>query len=248
MESRLRVAILDYPKLQLENTEAAQLFSDMIRQKQMNFERTSKSFVVMDKNDMIGTHFLVYDTADLLNPKLVGAIRNTYEVRAKEHGVPLPIDNYASALSEEGQKSLAAFRKKKGQLVDCNAWFVDPAYSKSQSNFNVSEILFLSVCLYIYRLGYDHFVGAGNETYKATRLVEKVGTFQDGLTFIHPAVRSLHKLTLVTEFHREWLFSSWKKYGALMEDAYEVIPNSISVKKLIEVTPLFLENSHSRAA
>ena len=86
----LRLAILDYPKQLLNDTTACRLLSDMLSQKQINFARTLDTFVVTDKHDMIGTHYLIYDTTRLYEPRLVAAIRNTYEDRAKTHGLPLP--------------------------------------------------------------------------------------------------------------------------------------------------------------
>jgi hypothetical protein len=227
ISSHLRVAILDYPKLQLDRDTATRLLIDMLKSKQANFERTSKSFVVTDKHDMIGTHFLIFDTRDIYQPKLVAAIRNTYEDRAKAHGLALPIESYVGATSAAAQKELREFRRKKGTLVDCNAWFVDPEYSKSNSDLNLSEILFFLVCMYIYRLGHDHLVGATNERYKASRWLNKVGHYKDGFNFIHPSVPDPHKMILVEYFYANWMLDCYKNYGALLDASLECIPDEI---------------------
>ena len=130
-------------------------------------------------------------------------------------------------------------RQKKGSLVDCNAWFVDPEFSHANSQLNLSEILFFALCLDILRLGKDHFIGATNERYKASRWVAKVGSFPDNLTFKHPSVPDLHKLTLVGEFYPEWLKACWSKYVELIDNRFELTPASISRLKVEDVVAGF---------
>lgn len=235
----LRIAILDYPIKLLQNKDACTLLMDSIVQKQNAFFQTSKDFVVTDKHDMIGTHFLIYDTVDLFKPKLVAAIRNTYEERAKVHSLNLPIDSYYPSLDSNTKKAVDQFRNRKGSLVDCNAWFVDPKFSHANSTLNLSEILFFTLCVFIHRLGKDHFVGATNERYKASRWVSKVGPFQENLTFTHPLVPDLHKLTLVDHFHPQWLTECWQKYGALLQQRFELLGAPQGIKSVEEVVKEF---------
>ena len=69
----LRLVILDYPKKLLKDEIANRVFADLLRFRQMNFERSTETHVYVDKLDMIGTHYLVYDVQDLFNPKIVAA-------------------------------------------------------------------------------------------------------------------------------------------------------------------------------
>ncbi len=76
--SHFRLVIVDYAKEQLENPTAQKILSDVVFAKQKNFLRTDPDYVVTDKHDMIGTHYLIYDTKSFLNPKLIFAIRATF--------------------------------------------------------------------------------------------------------------------------------------------------------------------------
>lgn len=244
----LRLAILDCPKQLINSDEAMEMLSQMVREKQRNFERTSASLVITDKHDMIGTHFLIYDTTQLLRPRAVAAIRCTYEERAREHNIPLPIDTYFSALSPEAQAAVTAYRKRKGLIVDCNAWFVNPTYSKNNSNLNLSEILFFAVALFILRMDKDHFLGATNERYKASQWVKRVGYFPDGLEFKHPYFPYTHKLTLVESFYPNWLRQCWDTYQNVVMDRFELVPDSVKLKTVNEVVDHFAKIPNLRVA
>src|SRR5690606_252534 len=128
-----RLVILDYAKKQLEDPKAQKILSDMIFVKQKNFLRTDPQYVVMDKHDMIGTHYLIYDTVDFLNPRLVFAIRTTYLNRSEEHRLQTPLMALVPQMEERLQETFQKFHKRHQSLVDCNAWFVDPVFSKRNS-------------------------------------------------------------------------------------------------------------------
>lgn len=232
----LRAAILDYPMKALEAQPAAgKMLGDIIKNKQINFFKTSQSYVVMDKHDMIGTHFLIYDVEDVYNPKLVLAIRNTYEERCKFHGVQLPIDGYIHLAGKEAEGLLKDMRKRVGSLVDCNAWFVDPNYSKKNSGMNLSEFAFLMVTTFIMRMGRSHFVAATNEKYKASRWIQMAGEFPEGYGFVHPAVPDYHCLELVEKFKTDWMAKATEEYRGLLTTAQEVFGEPEAIRPVQDV-------------
>lgn len=227
---KFRAVILDYPLKTIDqNPLVGQILGDVIRAKQVGFLQTEPNFVVMDKHDMIGTHFLIYDVENPFQPKLILAIRNTYEERAKRHGVPLPIEGYIHLAGEPAVQKLIELRKRVGPLVDCNAWFVNPNYSFKTSGLKLSEVAFLMVTSFILRKGQNHFVGATNERYNASRWVRVAGHFPEGLEFVHPAVPDRHCVTLVDQFNYDWFARSMQEYGQLINESFEILgqPNEI---------------------
>lgn len=232
----LRAAILDYPMKALESQPmAGRMLGDIIKSKQIGFFKTSTDFVVMDKHDMIGTHFLIYDATDVYNPRLVLAIRNTYEERCKRHGVPLPIDGYIHLAGGKAEQLLKDLRQKVGPLVDCNAWFVDPDYSKKNSGMNLSEFAFLMVTTFIMRMGRSHFVAATNEKYKASRWIRLAGEFPEGYSFVHPAVPDEHCLELVSRFKTDWMAKAADEYRDLLVNAQEILGDPSAIRPVIDV-------------
>ncbi|HEY8271244.1 MAG TPA: hypothetical protein VIG33_10185, partial [Pseudobdellovibrionaceae bacterium] len=138
--SQFRLVILDNAKEQLDNPIAKKILSDVVFVKQKNFLRTEPNYVVTDKHDMIGTHYLIYDTSDFLNPKLVFAIRTTFLKRALAHRIDTPLMSLISRLEEPLREAFNNFHKRHKEIVDCNAWFVDPQYSKKNSGLNLSDL------------------------------------------------------------------------------------------------------------
>src|SRR5437868_4017005 len=199
--SKFRLVILDYAKAQLENPIAKKILSDVVFIKQQNFLRTEPNYVVTDKHDMIGTHYLIYDTTEFLDPKLVFAIRTTFLSRAVQHRIDTPLLSIVSRLAPPLQEAFNKFQEKHKEIVDCNAWFVDPAYSKKNSGLNLSDLGYFMVCTHILRAGANHFVGCTNETYNASRWLEHVGSMPKGLIFEHPAVKAPHMLILMENFN-----------------------------------------------
>lgn len=223
-----RLAIVDYTKEQLENSTAQKLLNDMIFEKQKNFLRTDENYVVMDKHDMIGTHYLIYDTADLLNPKLVFAIRTTFLHRAQQHRLETPLMNLIPNLDPESQAQFKQFFAKHPNLVDCNAWFVDPNYSKKNSGLNLSDLGYFMVTMNLLRFGYDNFVGCTNEKYNASRWLAPVGKLEPTGQFIHPAVQCPHKLILMSQFNLENAKTIFEEYKGLIKNTFEVFPTNLT--------------------
>lgn len=226
--NQFRLVILDNAKGQLESPVAKKILSDMLFTKQSNFLRTDPQYVVMDKHDMIGTHYLIYDTADFLNPMLIFAIRTTFLGRAQEHRLETPLMSLLPTMEAELREAFAVFHKQHPQLVDCNAWFVDPSFSQKTSGLNLSDLGYLMVCLNCLHEGYDNIIGCTNETYRASRWVKKVGDVRTGLMFEHPVVKAPHKMLLVDNFNLNHFAEVYKKHKSLVDNIFEVRPGSSS--------------------
>ncbi len=230
---KFRAVILDYPLKTIDqNPLVGQILGDVIRAKQVGFLQTEPNFVVMDKHDMIGTHFLIYDVENPFQPKLILAIRNTYEERAKRHGVPLPIEGYIELGGPKAVTELSDIRRRFGPLVDCNSWFVNSEYTFKRTGLKLSEVGFLLVVNHILRRGQSHMVGATNETYKASRWIREVGEFKEGLSFIHPTVPHPHCIALVDRFKFDFLARAMDQYRGIVENAYEVLCPTEPIKPL----------------
>jgi len=222
--SKFRMVIIDNAKAQLENPIAKKILSDVVFIKQKNFLRTDPHYVVTDKHDMIGTHYLIYDTTELLDPKLVFAIRTTFQTRAQTHAIETPLMSLIPRLESPLQEAFHKFQAKHREIIDCNAWFVDPAYSKKNSGLNLSDLGYLMVCTHILRTGGDHFVGCTNETYNASRWLEHVGSMPKGMIFEHPAVKAPHMLILMENFNLAHFSKVYSEYHELIAETYEVFP------------------------
>jgi len=222
--SKFRLVILDYAKGQLDNPIAKKILSDVVFIKQKNFLRTEPNYVVTDKHDMIGTHYLIYDTTNFLDPKLIFAIRTTFVSRAKTHRIDTPLMSIISRLELPLQNAFNKFQAKHKELVDCNAWFVDPEYSKKNSGLNLSDLGYFMVCTNVLREGYNNIIGCTNETYNASRWLEPIGDMQKGLVFEHPAVKSPHMMLLVDNFNIDHFTKVYEESKSLIEEIYEVFP------------------------
>ncbi|MEN0059428.1 MAG: hypothetical protein AAGB31_11385 [Bdellovibrio sp.] len=219
-----RAVILDYAKEQLDDPIAQKVFSDVLFVKQKNFLRTDPQYVVMDKHDMIGTHYLIYDTSNLHAPHLIFAIRTTYLSRSKEHGVETPLMSLLPRLESRFQQAFGKFQDRHPELVDCNSWFVDPAYSKKSSGLSLSDIGYFLVCMNVMRNGLDNIIGCTNETYHASRWVESVGEMDKGYIFEHPSVKAPHMMLMVENFNMEHFSKVYESNKELLVQAEEIFP------------------------
>ena len=229
-----KLVLLDYAKLHLDNPEVQKALSDMIIIKQKNFERTDPNYIVTDKHDMISTHFMIYDTNNPFCPKLVLALRVTYQDRAEKHKLKTPIQELLPNLDEKIQQHFNDFKINYPVLADCNAWFVDPDYSLKSSGLRLSDIAYTMVYLHLSRMGLTHFVGCTNEKYKASRWVENIGHFPAGFYFKHPLVNDPHMLILMRSFKHNYLLSVYEKSKSLFEDIFELVPEELKYKPLAE--------------
>ena len=225
--SQFRLVILDYAKEQLDNPVAQKILSDVLFIKQKNFLRTDPNYVVMDKHDMIGTHYLIYDTTDFVNPKLVFAIRTTYLNRSNQHRIETPLMALMPKLELRLQNTFQRFQAKHPELVDCNAWFVDPSFSKRNSGLALSDIGYFMVCMNAMRNGFDNIIGCTNETYGASRWVEKVGEMEKGLLFEHPSVKAPHMMLLVEKFNLPHFAKVYAENKQCIDELFEVLPATV---------------------
>ncbi len=218
----LRLVVLDYPKIQIDNPQAKQLLVDMIQSKQKNFERADENYVPMNGLDMISTHFMIYDCTDMYNPKPVLAIRNCYGDRTQKHKLKLPSEEYILHAPKEYQERYYQFKEEKKFLVDCNAWFVDPSYSYKNTGLRLSEIAYFMLVSHTIRRGFDHWVGATNERFKASRWAELTGRSPQGMIFNHPQVDDPHKLLLIDPIDYDWVLKTYQMNKDLYSNRYEV--------------------------
>jgi hypothetical protein len=250
--SKFRLVILDNAKAQLENQAAKTIMSDVVFIKQKNFLRSEPNYVVTDKHDMIGTHYLIYDTTHFLEPKLIFAIRTTFLSRALQHRVETPLMSIVPRLSQDIQNTFESFHDRHRELVDCNAWFVDPDYSKKNSGLNLSALGYFMVCSHVMRVGGDNIVGCTNETYNASRWVEPLGKVAKGLVFEHPAVKSPHMMLLVENFNMDFFGQIYQEYADLIAETFEIFPEQKKGEEMIPFSEFcrktYAENSTRRAA
>jgi hypothetical protein len=238
--SKFRLVLLDYAKLQIENPLAQKALSDLIIVKQKNFERTDPNYVVIDKHDMIGTHALIYETSDLFNPRLIFALRVTFEDRAKIHNVQTPLQDLIPKLSDRLKNHYLIFQKKHKTLADCNSWFVDPNFSLKTSGLRLSDIGYTMVYLQVARMGLNHIIGCTNEKYKAHRWLENIGSFEKGYDFIHPVVPDPHMLVLIENFNKDYLANVYQENRELFDNLLEISPTGLNYKNIPEMlTELF---------
>lgn len=243
--SKFRMVIIDNAKAQLENPTAKKIMSDIVFVKQKNFLRSEPNYVVTDKHDMIGTHYLIYDTTELLDPKLIFAIRTTFLTRAVQHRIDTPLLSLVSRLELPLQNAFNQFNARHKNIVDCNAWFVDPDYSKKNSGLNLSDLGYLMVCTHILRTGENHFVGCTNEKFNASRWLEHVGTMPKGLIFEHPAVKSPHMLILMENFNMPHFAKVYEENKDLVNEIYEVLPAPEAGQEAIPKFSAFADQIYS---
>jgi hypothetical protein len=222
----LRLVILDYPKNGCDSPVVRKIFGDMVFTKQVNFARSSDSYVSMSGLDMISSHVLIYDQFDLAAPKLIGAARICYRSRADKHQLRLPVDDYIDFVPPEYRIKFKEFSSEHKELVDANAWFVDPEYTFSNTGLKISEMIFFGLLQFMVRKGHTRWVGASNEKYKASRWALPTGTTEDGMIFKHPKVPDPHKLLLFKSLNYDWLTECTERYHELLNNSYEVLCGS----------------------
>ncbi len=206
------------------------IFADILQTKQLNFERTVENNIWFGPQDLVSTHVLVYDQTNIYNPQLVLAIRVCYQQRSIKHLLQLPIEQYRDSLPLIGQKNLKEYWADKPNLVDCNAWFVNPDYSFSSTGLKLSELAYLAVVLFIRRRGLNHLCGCTNEKYKASRWAKPIGPHYDIAMFEHPTIPFPHALLLFKEFSQEWVEKNYPIYKPFFDAAFEIVPGKDKVK------------------
>lgn len=234
--SQFRLVILDNVKAQLDSCEAQKVFMDMLFAKQKNFLRTDENYVVMDKHDMIGTHYLIYDTSDFQKPIPVLAIRTTFTSRASAHKIETPLVSLLPFMDDKARALFADFKGRHSEIVDCNAWFVDPQFSKKHSGLRLSDIAYLMVVMNILQAGAENFVGCANEKYNASRWLAGMGDTPQDSFFEHPAVHCTHKLVLMENFNLFHFANIFAQHEELMKTLVEIRPSQEGRASLYEFT------------
>lgn len=232
--SQFRLVILDNVKGQLDSCEAQKAFTDMVFAKQKNFLRTDENYVVMDKHDMIGTHYLIYDTSNFQNPTPVLAIRTTFTSRALVHKIETPLVSLLPYMDSKAQGLFTEFKKRHKEIVDCNAWFVDPSFSKKHSGLRLSDVAYLMVVMNILQEGAGNFIGCANEKYNASRWLTGMGDTPQDSFFEHPSVKCTHKLVLMENFNLYHFANIFAQYEELMKDLVEIRPSKEGRTSLYE--------------
>lgn len=220
-----KLVIIDYPKLMLDNSVVKKALSDMIISKQINFKRASSSYISLNSQDMISTHYLIYDVTNIFEPKQVLAIRTCYQNRSQYHKLALPAEDYIQYSPESYQEKFRLFKSRVGNVVDCNAHYVDEDYTFTKTGINLSEIAYYALVMFILRKGFSNWVGATNEKFKASRWASKTGYFEDDLIFTHPKVEDPHKLIMIEKFNESWIYSCHNQYSSFLKEALELVPS-----------------------
>lgn len=242
MNKNFRLVILDHAISHLDNPATQKALNDVIVIKQQNFLRTVKDFVIMDKHDMIGTHYLIYDVTAIYNPKLILAIRTTFEDRASQYHLKTPIQDLVPKLKPEAQLHYENFRSTKRSLADCNTWFVDVDYTEKKSGLKLSDIGYAMVYAHVTRMGFDHILGCTNERYKASRWLEHIGHFDKSHTFIHPTIPFEHMFIIVEKFNKQNLNSIYKEYDYLFDNLLELLPPDFKHQNWDDAKAVFYDN------
>lgn len=242
MNKNFRLVILDHAISHLDNPSTQKALNDVIVGKQKNFFRTVKDVVIMDKHDMIGTHYLIYDVTEMFNPKLVLAIRTTFEDRAAQFHLTTPMQDLMKHVHPAGQKHYEDFRKTKKSLADCNTWFVDIDYTEANSGLKLSDIGYAMVYAHVTRMGFDHILGCTNERYKASRWLEHIGHFDKSHTFMHPTIPFDHMFIIVEQFNKANLNAIYKQYQSLFDNLQELVPADFSHEKWDDAKMVFHDN------
>lgn len=245
-----KLVIMDYTLKQNQLPLAQKLLNDIIFVKQKNFERTDPNYIVMDKHDMIGTHFLVFETSDIYDPRLIYGTRVTYSSRAKTHKMKTPLQELRPHLGSEAQQALLEFASQNPELIEVNSLFVEDGLSARKSNMHFADIGFAMIYLHLARLGFGHFAGCANEKYKAHRLVKDIGFLKNnrGYEFEHPVVQNPHMLVMIEKFNVEYLNSVILKHLNLFENLLDVVPAELNYSSISEMINYSLQKSEQKKA
>ncbi|MBL7542926.1 MAG: hypothetical protein JNL11_03875 [Bdellovibrionaceae bacterium] len=224
--SNLRLVVLDYALKHIQNQATRQALNDLVVMKQVNFQRTDPNYVVTDKHDIIGTHYLVYDTSDLYEPKVVFALRTTYGDRSQQHRLNTPFQDLLPKISDRLQTAYQDFYKTRPVVVDCNSWCVDPQFSKKSSGLKLADIGYAMVFLHLTRMGHNHFIGCTNERYRASRWLESVGSYTRGYEFVHPVVPDPHMMIMIEKFDEAHMKTVYEENKELFDQLYDLVPEN----------------------
>ncbi|OYZ17596.1 MAG: hypothetical protein B7Y39_14975 [Bdellovibrio sp. 28-41-41] len=229
---RFRLVILDYVINQMMNPAVQKILNDIIVFKQSNFERSRPDYVTLDKQDMVGTHYLIYDISDVFQPKLVVAIRSTYEARAKEYQLKTPFLDMLPGLPEKCQMAYADFKKLHPMVADCGALAIENNYSFHKTGLKLIHICYAMIYIHITRMGYTSILGGTNERFRSSRWLEDIGSYTRGLEFDHPVWPGTHLLIMIEKFNVPSIKSICTENEVLFRNIQEFVPNDVGYQKI----------------
>jgi hypothetical protein len=221
-----RLFILDYAKKQIDDPLVGKILSDVLVSKQINFWRASADYITLDKHDMIGTHYLIYDTSNLFQPKLVAGIRSTYEVRAQQHQMQTPIRDLLPFLPENCKTAYSEFHSIYPLTADCGSLVVDSNYTFKKTGLKLIDICYAMIYIHVSRMGYGNIIGCTNERFRSSRWLENIGSYKEGLEFIHPQVSDPHLLIMIENFNVPYLKSVCTANESLFKNIQELVPKN----------------------
>ncbi|MBL7557519.1 MAG: hypothetical protein JNM24_16945 [Bdellovibrionaceae bacterium] len=224
--SQFKLVVLDYAKMQIHNPIVRNVLNDIIVTKQINFERADVDYVALDKHDMIGTHYLIYDTSDIFQPKLVAAIRSTYPTRAEKHHMRTPLLDLLSKLPENCQEAYQKFNSIYPLAADCGSLVVDSNYTFKSTGLKLIDICYAMIYIHARRMGYNNILGCTNEKFRSSRWLENIGSYQPGLNFIHPIVSDPHLLIMIEKFNVPYIESICAAHEDLFKNIQELVPSN----------------------
>jgi hypothetical protein len=215
---------VDYAKQQIDDPTVGKVLNDIIITKQKNFERASPEYVALDRHDMIGTHYLIYDVSNVFHPKLVAGIRSNYEARAQSHHLNTPFLELLPQLPEKCQKAYSEFRHEYPMTADCGSLIVDSNYTFKNTGLKLVDICYAMIYVHISRMGYTNILGCTNERFRSSRWLENIGSYKRGLDFIHPIVPDSHLLIMIEKFNVPYIKSVCASNENLFNNILELVP------------------------
>lgn len=235
-----RLFILDYAKQQMDNPIVGKVLNDIIVAKQINFERASSDYIALDKHDMVGTHYLIYDVSNLFQPKLVAGIRSTYEARARQHHLSTPFLELLPQLPENCKTTYQEFNRLYPKTADCGSLVVDSNYTNKNTGLRLVDICYAMIYVHIRRMGYTNILGCTNERFRSSRWLENIGSYTRGLDFVHPVVPDPHLLIMIEKFNVPYIKSVCKANESLFRTIQEVVPANIGYADIRSAMDTFI--------
>lgn len=224
MDHKLKLVVLDYPKLQLKSGEAQKALTDILIAKQLNYERASDKYLSISPHDLIGTQILIYSEVDEGQRRVVAGLRVDYSNRARNHRIAMPVESIIPQLSQDQKKKCRNFIAKHPTLVQVGAGFVDPDYTFSNTGLRLMELTFFVALHFSVRKGFDHWLTTTNERFKASRWALPTGESNEAIVFTHPQVPDPHKLLMFETLNYSWLLQRAVEYSNLMNNCLELTP------------------------
>lgn len=237
-----RIVLLDNAKAQLDNPYTKKVLGDMMVVKQKNFERSDENYISLDKHDMIGTHVMIYDTTDLFDPKMVFALRLTYQDRAEKAKIRTPIQDLYQDLNTNCKYALDGFLEQNRTLVECNALFSEADYSAKKIGIKLSDWAFVVSFVHLLSNHYNYLVCCPNKKYKTHRYLEDFGYFSQDFEFIHPKITDPHMLVMMSDINIAYIARVYNSNPKLFESTMWMTGENGQFKNFLEAIKSAIPN------